>query len=647
MKIYLQSITIENFKGIKEFTAFFGKETTIKGANATGKSTLVDSFLWLLTGKDSENRADFEIKTVDEKNDPIHHLQHSVTGVLNIDGEAVVLKRVYQEIWRKTQGEQEPHLAGNETLYFWNDVPLKQKEYSAKINDLIQPDLLKLITNPFYFASLKKDIRRAMLIDIANVPSSESLLASEKYQELKNYLSGKSIQEFKKEVAYKKKQKKDELASIPGKIQERTSMIPSLLPDFTKISSEISEKEKELKNIDSSISDLNKQAEEENKSFLESQKKLRDLQSQITKIENDTRSDFNKKSSAKREKINDLRSEIETQKNELPRIEANIYDLEAKIKAKEQEKEDKLAEWYAENEKALSISDDFICPTCGQPLPEEMKEKKVETLTSSFNLNKTKKLDEIVKEGNSIKEAIASYEKNIEIYKSKKKECEDKIKSLQDDLAVAENEKGATETVDTMLFNNDAYQMAKKLYDSLNESKEEAKSADTSEYTQKQNVLRNEISDLKIQLSKKGDIDTNKARIVELEKREKELSSQIAELDGLEFKAFEFEQDQITAVETAVNSKFDIVKIKMFNEQLNGGTESTCEILVNGVLFEAANSAGKLSAGLDIIKTFSKYYDKEAPIFCDNRESVTTIPEIESQIINLYVDPTYTKLTVL
>lgn len=647
MKIYLQSITLENFKGIKEFTAFFGKETTIKGANATGKSTLVDSFLWLLTGKDSENRADFEIKTVDEKNDPIHHLQHSVTGVLDIDGESVVLKRVYQEIWRKTQGEQEAHLAGNETLYFWNDVPLKQKEYSAKINDLIQPDILKLITNPFYFVSLKKDIRRAMLIDIANVPSSESLLASDKYEELQNYLSGKSIQDFKKEVAYKKKGYNEELKSIPGKIQERTAMIPSELPDFAKISSEISKREKELKDIDASISDLNKQVEEDNKLFTANQKKIRELQSQVTKIENDTRADFNKKSSDKRERINDLRSKIETQKNEIPRISTSITDLEDKIKIKEKEKSDKLAEWYTENEKELTITDDFNCPTCGQSLPEEMREKKVETLTASFNLDKTKKLDLIVKDGNTIKEAIASYEKNIEGYKSKQKECEDKIKSLQDDLVVAENEKGATETVDTILSKNEAYQTAKKLYETLNESKSEAKAADTSEYTQKQNVLRNEISDLKIQLSKKGDIETNKARIIELEKREREISSQIAELEGLEFKATSFEQDQITAVETAVNAKFNLVKIKMFNEQINGGTESTCEILVNGVLFEAANSAGKLAAGLDIIKTFSNYYDIEAPIFCDNRESVTDIPETNSQIINLYVDPTYTKLTVL
>ena len=65
-KIVIRQISLLNFKGIRNLTVNFDEyETFIYGNNGTGKTTLFDSFTWLLFGKDSKDRKDFNIKCHD------------------------------------------------------------------------------------------------------------------------------------------------------------------------------------------------------------------------------------------------------------------------------------------------------------------------------------------------------------------------------------------------------------------------------------------------------------------------------------------------------------------------------------------------------------------------------------------------------
>ena len=51
--VILKRLSLVNWKGQKERSIDFSNETSICGANATGKSTMFDAFIWLLFGKDS------------------------------------------------------------------------------------------------------------------------------------------------------------------------------------------------------------------------------------------------------------------------------------------------------------------------------------------------------------------------------------------------------------------------------------------------------------------------------------------------------------------------------------------------------------------------------------------------------------------
>ncbi|HCB4303611.1 TPA: AAA family ATPase, partial [Listeria monocytogenes] len=46
--IKLLKLQLENFKGVKELEIDFQDNTSIYGANASGKTTILDAFTWLL-----------------------------------------------------------------------------------------------------------------------------------------------------------------------------------------------------------------------------------------------------------------------------------------------------------------------------------------------------------------------------------------------------------------------------------------------------------------------------------------------------------------------------------------------------------------------------------------------------------------------
>lgn len=149
--IKLLKLQLENFKGVKELEIDFQDNTSIYGANASGKTTILDAFTWLLFDKDSTNKKDFAIKTLDTEGNVIHKLNHVVTAVLNIDGEQIELSKKYMEKWTKSRGKPEQELTSHTTEYYIDEIKKKANEYKSFISELLDEELFKLITNPLYF----------------------------------------------------------------------------------------------------------------------------------------------------------------------------------------------------------------------------------------------------------------------------------------------------------------------------------------------------------------------------------------------------------------------------------------------------------------------------------------------------------------
>ena len=137
------------------------------------------------------------------------------------------------------------------------------------------------------------------------------------------------------------------------------------------------------------------------------------------------------------------------------------------------------------------------------------------------------------------------------------------------------------------------------------------------------------------------------ARIAELETQQKKFAKELEKIEEETFLCEEFTRSKVSMLEEKINSKFQFARFKMFDQLVNGGIEECCETLYNGVPYGAGlNNGHRIIVGMDIIRTLSEHYGFYAPIFVDNAESVTNLPEMKAQVIRLVVDEGHKKMNV-
>ena len=227
MNILLTHMTIRHFKGIPSLQVQFGQVTDILGDNATGKTTVMDAFLWLLFGKDSSDRTQFEIKHI-SSNGNAGPKDVEVEGTLLVDDQTITLKRVLREKWIKRRGSIELEFAGHETTCFYNEVPVSVSDYQEKVYGLCSEEVFKMLTNPYCFTGLKWNIQRNILFEIACGDLTDAAIAkgNPEFERLLSELTGKTLEEYKKQVAAQRRRIKQELDLLPARIDEVNRNMP-------------------------------------------------------------------------------------------------------------------------------------------------------------------------------------------------------------------------------------------------------------------------------------------------------------------------------------------------------------------------------------------------------------------------------------
>jgi len=137
MKVTLKKTIFENFKGIRNLEISYNPEVTnISGFHKLGKTTISHSYPWSIIGKDRLDRKDYDIKTLDENNNPIHKLDHSVTHYFDVDGAELVIKRVFKEKWGNVKGSEIESLISHTTDFYINHTKQQSAgEFNSKMQD--------------------------------------------------------------------------------------------------------------------------------------------------------------------------------------------------------------------------------------------------------------------------------------------------------------------------------------------------------------------------------------------------------------------------------------------------------------------------------------------------------------------------------
>lgn len=658
--IKIKKLAIQNFKGIKRLEVDFGKITNIYGDNAEGKTTIFDAFTWLLFGKDSTGRTDFDIKHLDDKGETTDKLEVQVEGLIEYQGAETTIKRVLREKWQTKRGSYKTEFKGNQTDYYFNEVPVKKQEFESNISNLIPEDFFKILSNPTHFNLMDWNDQREILKKLVETKTKEELAKGNSDFEalLERIGKQKTFKEYKAQIKASVKKAAEEIKTIPSRIDEVENSKPAEI-DFKAIEGEIKETEGNIHSIDKRLQDASETKREEQKRVNELKTQALNLEHEIQRqksnIENNAKSksqDLDFKIQENQKRLEVVNSEIKIFEESISKNKTKASELKNEVSQLKSQNE-KLREQYKEkaNETLVFDEDEFKCPTCNRVHESDKVEEIKAESKARFNFDKSEELEKINKKGILNQQAIESNLNEIKTLEEKNKSIDDDLKSLnykKESLEQYvfelkkefESVKIDSSELNKMISNSEEIKKLKSELESLNKKIKDFKiegQQDNEELQIQKNELNKKLDELKLQLNRKEEIKRAQKRVEELLKKEQELAKVIGKTENDLYIIEEFETAIMSDLENRINKKFNNIKFKLFDNQINGGIKKTCEALIKGVPYSSANNAAKINAGLEIIKTLGQFYKIYAPIFIDNRESIVRLVDIDTQIINLIV----------
>ena len=644
--IVIKSMSIVNFKGIRRLDISFGKETFIRGANGTGKTTVFDAFTWLLFGKDSSGRTKFNIKTLDERGEPIPQLPHEVSAVLNVDGRDISLRRCWTEVWSAYRGSREKSFDHNEGERYYNEVPCSEKEFKEKIDAICSESRFRELTDPFFFNSQSKEYQRhallAMVGDVSleDVTSADSTLAA-----ISDRLTGKTIEEFEREVAFHKKRVKSSIADIEPRLDEQKRDLSSLPEsDWDAISSRIRECKRLIADADSQIADIGKAYDAASAERGKIAFEIATLKTRITERKLELRETLLSDYYKQRDEYHAAAMAIHSYNDEQKRRERDILAKSDAASSELRRLQDERVRLEGERQKLLGkyrelMAQTFdessaVCPACHRPYEDSKREQ----LESVWYDARNTAIEDNKRQGLAVRQRIESCDRATSDTKDLILRLKEELESINyksSESLVAPTEPVVTDEIESDKVIKDIDSRINELSALLDR---DVAPAETTESMERKKALESEVDSLLKKLVVRDEISRTRERIAELEKALTTCRSELEEDIEMERLIFAYNKARMDILQSRINALFKYVTFRMYYKQANGELAETCECLVDGVPFMDMNNAACINAGIDIINAISKVYGETAPIFIDNRESVTHIIDTDAQVINLVVD---------
>lgn len=641
-QVRLINLKLKNFKNIKKFELKIdGESVSVMGQNATGKTTLIDAWLWLLTGTDSNQRAKFNIITTDSTGDEITGQEATVVAHIEVDGSPLVISRTLSQKWTKKRGQADTEFTGHDTKFEWNQVEIKKKEFDSRVSEILSHEKIRMISDVHYFCGVMKwNDRRQVLIDLlGNVDDDKIIEDNPDLEPLKKLLSDKSPEDLKKYLSSLKKSSDKKLKELPIRIDALKRSLPDvsdvdegpLVNDLTGVERQIdskkdellklgtgldvTEKQKELTRLDIEIQNL------ESEINRKCQAEIQRIESEINKLKNDN-SDRNRAISDEKNQISIIQKQIKD--NEDQRL--RLYEDFKKIKYKKYKPAD-------------------VCFACGRSLNGNFVERQKE----EFNLKLAEEKRGINESGQRLKSeleglehAMLSRRKTIDVLETDVESTETKIDMLKKQIHKTNNECQLVMDQKTAPLYDQVATLSKEIEDSENEN----------------NPTRDRIeSEIKRLNSTKTELEGQLRlfdRIRDLDPQIKGLQSDLRqtayEYETVESQLFLLEQFSACRskyIEETVSDKFIMCDWKLFDLQINQGIREVCEAMVGGVQYSTnLNTGARINAGIDCVSVLSDHFGVQFPLFIDNAESISSWMDYKGQLIKLVVSPDDKKLKI-
>lgn len=654
MQIKLKKLCIHNFKGCRERMIEFSDRTTISGANASGKTTIQDAFMWLLFNKDGAGNTNFKIRPEDEQGNRIDNVEIMVEGTLDVNGKEVVLKKIQKQIWRKKRNSDVAELQGNENLFEINGYPKSEKDYKDYISELEEERIFKLITNPQAFMVLPWKEQREILMRLVDNVSDVCIAESDsQFKDLVPELEQASPDDIRKKYTKALNSWKKKQVEIPARIDEVSKQIvdvdaAELELKANALREQIADAESQRENSELALKEYDRVSNE----LLQVKGEMRAISDKAEQLLEEERGSIQRRKHEAQRGFDESRSRIRM-------CELDINRLQAAIERKEAEKIQLYREWKAENAKVFPEYEGFpefdgdICPTCGQAFPEDMKQENqaayekrkrhhlanYEASREAFESGRKNRMDQINEDGKLVVADIKKVQEELERVKAALEQAK------KDSMKFNKEESRAMEELGTLPFrpdlsDNQEYEALQLRYSRLDEN---LRSMDSGADYRKQIIrkiasLREELSAVEKEIASMDNTKIEE-RIEELRSEQREVGQKVADQERMLCMLDGFIQTKMEKVAGDINKHFKYVSFRLFKGQINGGIVPACEIEHVERSRGDINEGHKILAGLDIISALSELYGVSAPVFVDGAESVNdfNIPNMGCQMVLLKV----------
>ncbi len=639
MQIKLKSLHLTNYKGqgTHDFHTDFGDVTKISGRNKSGKSSVMDSYLDVLTGKLADGSNPDSIRPHDEKGNDLNRDDIVRELFFDIDGVETSVKKVTSQKWIKKRGTTEEVFEGNKTTYVIDGFESSnQKAFTEWQEKIAKADVLLMCSNARLFLNtVQKSTAEArkMLENLAGFSTEKFIAENPKYAHIaeitKNHKIEDVLKQLRRDLAAQKKVASEAKVKLDYERARETSIEGGI---------EIAELELAINGLKEQIAELDKQEnilDESVKAYDEASSGVLELRFELSDLERKANESLINQKKELQSQIDEKNEYLMNISNGIQRNNREIAGYESDIESGEKERKRLLEKWNSVNAEEFD-ENTAICPTCHRELPKEERER----LLSEFEKSKAERIAKINKDGLEVKQDIDNAKAMIprlqECNKdniSNKEKLEKEVTELEKQLSELPGSFDISETEEHKTIQSKISEKEAVL-NAMNNNSE--KRAEIKEERQK---LLGEISEKKTVILKyQADAEQKEKNVATLEVDLRAKNQNVADterkIDLL--KDFSIEKNHQLAKE--INPHFRHFQFEFVEFTQEGNPVETLKLMCGGTnYFSGLNHGDRILAECDLVCGLQELNGLNMPVWLDDTESLDSdrIPKIKQQLILL------------
>lgn len=639
MQIKLKSLHLTNYKGkgTHNFHADFGDVTRISGRNKSGKSSVMDSYLDVLTGKLADGSEPKGVRPHDENGNDLNRDDVVRELVFDIDGTETTVKKVTSQKWVKKRTTTEEVFEGNKTTYAIEGFESSnQKAFTEWQEKIAKADVLLMCSNarPFLNTVQKSTAEaRKILEGLAGFSTEKFIAENPKYAHIteitKNHKIEDVLKQLRRDLTAQKKSASEAKVKLDYEKAREISVDGGI---------ELAELELAINGLKEQIAELDKQEaalDEAVKAYDEASSGVLELKFELNGLQQKANADLEKKRREIRTEICNVDRQLSEIGNQ---IRLNKQDIQSAEKAVERNTvliKATRENWASANNRVFD-ENSLVCSYCGQEYPAEKKEQ----LRAEFESHKAEELEDLTKRGNELKAAIDKDKEEIEQLKATLKENE------EEEINLAESIKALTVNLEELPDNTDISDTEEyKAIQSQIDEKEAALNA-MNNHSEKRAEIKSERQQLLDEISEKkavilkyqADVEQKEKNVSSLEEDLQNKNQNVADteqkIDLL--KDFSIEKNQALAKE--INPHFKHFQFEFVEYTQEGNPVETLKLVCGGTsYFDGLNHGDRILTECDLVCGLQELNGLNMPVWLDDVESLDSdrIPQIKQQLILL------------